>query len=185
MHRLFYEMPVAIYCAVQSLSYVIRSQALMKKVLVYGIGNPYRCDDAIGIKVAQELAEKIAEPLIDIKWGSIDGIAILDEIVGYERVIFIDSVKTENGKPGDIYKIKPSSQNDSDETFTSHGINFMTALRFGKKFDLKMPEQIDIYAVEIIDNTSFSEECTEKVKASIPKLVEAVMGELETRESNE
>ena len=150
----------------------------MKKALVYGVGNPYRCDDAVGIKTAQELARKIQKPNLDIKWGSIDGVAILDEIVGYDRVFFIDSVETEHGKPGDIYKIKPSSLDEVDEPFSSHGINFVTALRFGKKFDLKMPEQIDIFAVEIADNTSFSEECTEQVAASIPKIVELVIQEL-------
>jgi hydrogenase maturation protease len=151
----------------------------MKKVLVYGIGNPYRCDDAVGIKAAQELNKKIKKPNIDIKWGSIDGVAILDEIVGYDRVIFIDSIKTESGKPGDIYKINPSSLQQSASSFSSHDINFVAALSFGKKFNLKMPADTDIYAVEIADNTSFSEECTEKVAASIPMIVKIIATDLE------
>ena len=164
----------------QSVSYDTSACIVMKKVLVYGVGNPYRCDDAIGIKVAEELTKKVQKPNIDIKWGSIDGVAILDEIVGYDRVIFVDSIKTEKGKPGDIYKIKPSSLQDTGSSFSSHGINFVSALAFGKKFNLKMPEQTEIYAVEIADNTSFSEECTEKVQASIPKIVEAIMENLGT-----
>jgi hydrogenase maturation protease len=152
----------------------------MKKVLVYGIGNPYRCDDAVGIKAAQELTKKIKKkPNIDIKWGSIDGVAILDVVVGYDKAIFIDSIKTENGKPGDIYKIKPSSLQDTASSFSSHGINFVAAVSFGKKFNLNMPAQTDIYAIEIADNTSFSEECTEKVTASIPKVVDAIIKDLE------
>ena len=70
----------------------------MKRILIYGIGNPYRCDDAVGIRVAELLAKKISKSNIDIKCGSIDGVAILDEIVGYDRVIFIDSVMTEKGR---------------------------------------------------------------------------------------
>jgi hydrogenase maturation protease len=148
-----------------------------KKTLIFGIGNPYRCDDAVGIKVAQEIARQIKNPDIDVKWGSIDGVAILDEVVGYERVIFVDSVKTNKGKPGDIYKINHASEENTG-SFSSHGINFLTALRVGEKFKLKMPGQIDIYAIEIADNTSFDEECTKEVKVSIPEVVQLIMKEI-------
>lgn len=149
----------------------------MDKILVYGIGNPFRCDDRAGIEAAEEIAKDIKDPSVDIKWGSIDGMQILDEIIGYERVFFIDSVKTETGKPGDIYRIKPLTGHDAPPP-VSHGINFITALDYGKKFGLKIPNQIEIFAIEIEDNTSFSEECTEKVKASIPKVVEAIIREI-------
>ena len=149
----------------------------MKKILIYGIGNPYRCDDAAGIRVAQQLSRKINKSNIDIKWGSIDGVAILDEIVGYDWVIFVDSIKTEKAQPGTICKIDPLSFS-STHSFSSHGINFVAALEFGKKFKLKMPERTDIYAIEVADNDTFSEDCTPKVTAAIPELVEAIMEEL-------
>ena len=149
----------------------------MKKILIYGIGNPYRCDDAVGIKVAEQLAKKIGKRNIDIKWGTIDGVAILDEIVGYDWVIFIDSVKTGNAAPGTICKIDPLSFSNT-HSFSSHGINFVAALDFGKRFNLKMPERTDIYAIEIEDNDTFSEECTPKVSAAIPELVTTIMEEL-------
>lgn len=149
----------------------------MNKLLVYGVGNPYRCDDAVGIKAAEEIARLVNNPSIDVKSGSIDGTAILDEIVGYDWVIFIDSVRTEHGNPGDIYKIDPGSFKNS-HSFSSHGINFINALELGKKFDLKMPRRIDIYAIEIEDNDTFSEECTPMVAAVIPKLVEGIIREI-------
>ena len=149
----------------------------MNKILIYGIGNPYRCDDAVGIKVAERLSSKISKRSVDIKWGSIDGVAILDEIVGYDRVIFIDSVKTGKADPGTICKIDPLSFSNV-HSFSSHGINFATALELGKRFDLKMPEKTDVYAIEIEDNDSFSEECTPKVTAAIPELVKTIAKEL-------
>ena len=149
----------------------------MKRILVYGVGNPYRCDDSVGLKVAEAIAGRLSDPKVDVKWGSIDGVAILDEIIGYEHVIFIDSVITGKDAPGAIYKIKPPSWEHNDP-FSSHGINFLSALQFGKKFGFDMPGQIDVFAVEIEDNTTFSEECTEKVKASIPKVVETIIEEI-------
>lgn len=149
----------------------------MKKILIYGIGNPYRCDDAAGIKVAQQLSGKINRSNIHIKWGSIDGVAILDEIVGYDWVIFVDSVKTEKAQPGTICKIDPLSFSNT-HSFSSHGINFAAALEFGKKFKLKMPKRTDIYAIGIADNDTFSEDCTPKVAAAITELVDAIVEEL-------
>jgi hydrogenase maturation protease len=149
----------------------------MKKILIYGIGNPYRCDDAVGIKVAEQLSKKISKSNINIKWGSIDGVAILDEIVGYDWVIFIDSVKTGKTNPGTVCKINSLSFSNT-HSFSSHGINFVAALEFGKRFKLKMPKRTDIYAIEIADNDTFSEECTPEVAAAIPELVEAIMEEL-------
>lgn len=152
-----------------------------KRTLIFGIGNPYRCDDTIGIRVAQEIARLIKSPNVDVKWGSIDGVAILDEIVGYERVIFVDSIKTGKGKPGEIYKVQHASRENTD-SFSSHGIDFLSALKVGEKFDLKMPSQVDIYAVEIKDNTSFDEECTEEVAKSIPRIVQIIIEETEKQQ---
>ena len=163
--------------------YLVHMKA-SKRILIYGVGNPYRCDDSVGIKVAEEIARQIRDPLIDVKWGSIDGVAILDEIIGYQRVIFIDSVKTRSGKPGDIYRINRHS-NQKESPFSSHAISFLTALQLGKRFKLKMPKQIDIIAVEIEDNTSFSEECTKNVSKSIPEVVRLVLRETEKSKPTE
>ena len=151
----------------------------MQKILIYGIGNPYRCDDTAGIKVAELLQNKTNKSNITIKSGSIDGLAMLDEILGYDRVIFIDSITTKDGKPGDIYKIKVNQIKNTPSLSASHGIDFVTAIEMGKKLGYKMPKNIDIYAIEIEDNTSFNEECTEKVRASIPETVNRIMKDIE------
>jgi hydrogenase maturation protease len=85
-------------------------------------------------------------------------------------------VKTTTGKPGEIYKIK-HAYTENTASFSSHGIDFLAALKFGEKFELKMPGQIDIFAVEIKDNTSFDEECTEDVAKSIPEVVRIIIEE--------
>ena len=148
------------------------------KILIYGIGNPYRCDDAVGIKVAQQLAERINQDTVDVKWGSIDGLAILDEIIGYDRALFIDSVKTKNGKPGDIYKINIASFRNM-HSFSSHGIDFANALELGRKFNLEIPKTTEIYGIEIEDNETFSEKCTPSVNTAIPELVGTIKSEID------
>ncbi len=153
----------------------------VEKILIYGVGNPFRCDDTVGIKVAKVLKKQIDKPHITIKSGSIDGLAMLDEIVGYDKVIFVDSIKTENGVPGDIYRITLDTLDATPSLSASHGIDFVTAIRLGKKFGYKMPKQIDILAIEIEDNTSFNEECTQAVKDIIPRVVDGIVREIEEK----
>ena len=71
--------------------------------LVLGIGNPILTDDGVGIKIAQKLKEEKAR--LEVIMTSEAGIALLDLVAGYDKLVIIDSIKTEKGKPGDLYKL--------------------------------------------------------------------------------
>ncbi len=147
------------------------------------MGNPYRCDDTIGLKIAETLEKDIKNKMVTIKSGSIDGLAMLDEIIGFDKVILVDSINTKSGMPGDVYKIELDSTTSNSSLAASHTIDFITALKMGKKFGYKMPEKIYVYAVEIKDNNTFSEECTEQVSASIPEVVKRIKKEIDSDQS--
>jgi len=134
--------------------------------LILGIGNPILTDDGVGIKIAQRLKEESAE--LNVIETSEAGITLLDLIAGYDKLIIIDSIKTEKGKPGDLYKLEPGDLKPSKDFSSSHGIGIATAFELGKKLGYKMPEHISIYAVGIKDNSTFGEDCTQEVKARIP-----------------
>jgi hydrogenase maturation protease len=144
------------------------------KILIYGIGNPYRRDDRIGLDIAAQLATKVKKKNITVRSGSIDGLAMLDEIMGFDRVIFIDSIKTGNANPGDIHIIPVKQLEQKQSLVSSHGIDFVTAVRLGRRFGYRMPDKIVVYAIEIENNESYDETCTEKVKGSIPKVIEQI-----------
>lgn len=144
------------------------------------MGNPYRCDDMIGIKIAEIMKKKITDRNVEVDYGSIDGLAMLDEITGFDKVILIDSIKTDKGTPGDIYKIKIDPTDAKPSLVASHGIDFISALRIGLQFGYKMPEQMYVYAIEIKDNTTFTEECTDIVMASIPEVIQRITEEIKT-----
>ncbi|MCK4297448.1 MAG: hydrogenase maturation protease [Candidatus Marinimicrobia bacterium] len=148
------------------------------KTLILGLGNSILSDDGIGINIAHEL-EKIRPPLpAEIREGSVAGLSILDEIDGYDKVILIDSIKTGKNEPGSIYRLKPEDFNSTSQLSNSHGIDFFAALKFGEKFGYILPKTIDVYAVEVEDNTTFNERCTSKVEASVSKLVQEIVRSL-------
>jgi len=141
--------------------------------LILGIGNPILTDDGVGIKIAQKLKEEKAK--LEVIEASEAGIILLDLIVGYNKLIIIDSIKTEKGKPGDLYKLELEDLKPSKDFSSSHGIGIATAFELGQRRGYRMPKSVSIYAVNIKDNSTFGEECTEEVKERIPFIAKQII----------
>ncbi len=145
-----------------------------------GLGNPILCDDGVGYQVAIALKERLDMPNVDIKEAGIAGLDFLELITGYDRTIIIDAIQTEKGKPGRIYRFGPDLLTSTRHSGTPHDVNIATALELGKKLKLKLPQEITIFAIEVEDVTSFSEECTPQVMRAIPECIEMIIHELKT-----
>jgi len=151
------------------------------KTLVLGLGNSILSDDGVGIKVAQELREKLRDPQVTIAESSLAGISLLDFVVGYDQVIIIDAIQTKGGEAGQIHRMGPEDFSFAKHPSSPHQINLVTALELGKMLDLAMPQKITIFAVEAKDVTTFSEKCTPEVQQAIPKVVQMVLQELNAK----
>jgi len=143
--------------------------------LILGIGNPILTDDAVGIKIARKLKEE--SPQSEVVETSEAGIALLDFILGYDKVIIIDSIKTEQGKPGEVYKFDLEDFRPAMDFASSHGISIATALELGRMMGYRMPKRVSLYAVEIKDNVTFSENCTPEVEKRVPFIAKQIIGE--------
>ena len=152
------------------------------RTLVLGIGNPILGDDGVGFHIAQELAKEIKDENIDVKDTSIDGLNLLELIVGYDKVIIIDAIMTEDGEVGEIYRLRPENFVKTVHPTTSpHNANLATAIEIGKKFLVgQMPAKIVVFAVNIQEVTEFTEEMTEKVKEAVPKVVNLILAEIDS-----
>jgi hydrogenase maturation protease len=148
------------------------------KTLILGMGNPLLCDDGVGLRVAAELKDRVDQPEVTIMETGIAGLGLLDLLVGYDSIIIIDAIQTVGGKAGQIYRLDPKAFDTTIHTASAHGIDFITALEFGKKLGLSLPQQIVIFAIEASDVTTFSEECTPEVKQAVPVCIEMVLREL-------
>ena len=148
------------------------------KTLILGLGNSLLCDDGVGIYVADELKNRVDRPEITVMETGVAGLSLLDLLVGYDRAIIVDAIQTVGGKAGQIYRLEPKAFDTALHTASAHGIDFTTALEFGKKLSLHLPQEIVIFAIEASDVSTFSEECTPEVKSAIPACVEMVLQEL-------
>jgi len=148
------------------------------KTLVLGIGNPILSDDSVGIRVAEEIRKLVEDDEVTVIDACTGGLDLLDFLAGYDRAYIIDAVKTPGGKAGSIYRLQPEAFNSTRFATSPHDVNFATALELGKQLGLKLPSDIDIFAVEVLDTETFSEECTPEVEKAIQKCAEMVVREI-------
>jgi hydrogenase maturation protease len=144
-----------------------------------GLGNPILCDDGVGCRVAMALKDRLSSPNVDIMEAGVAGLDFLDLLTGYDRTIIIDAIQTGKGKPGQIYRFGPDMLSGTLHAGTPHDVNLATALELGKRLNLNLPSRIIIFAIEVKDVTSFSEECTSGVAQAIPACVDMIVRELE------
>ena len=145
------------------------------KILVLGLGNPLVSDDSVGLRVAAELKSRLADrPEIDVGedyWG---GLRLMERLVGYERAVVIDAIRT-GAPPGTIHFLRPDAL-PTQRSASAHDVNLPTALALGRHAGLRLPKDADILlvGVEAEDVLTFGESCTPAVAAAIPRAVDAV-----------
>lgn len=148
------------------------------KALVLGLGNPILSDDGVGIRVAEELKGRLSQQEVTVDETSMAGLDLLDALVGYDRVIIVDAIQTVGGKAGQVYRLDPEALDTTRHATSAHDVNFATALELGRRLGLALPRQIVIFAIEVADVSTFSEECTPELKRAIPVCVEMIIKEL-------
>lgn len=160
------------------------------KVLVLGIGNPILTDDAVGILVVRQLHNIDA----DVEEASVGGLALLDFILGYDKVIIVDAVKgagqnkgqreskrEKGSKPGTVSILKENEITRALHASCTHDVSFSEAIELGKRlFPEEMPSEIVIVGIEVQDTETFSETPTPPVERAIPEAVAQVKKLCET-----
>jgi hydrogenase maturation protease len=149
------------------------------KTLIIGLGNPLVGDDSVGLRVAAELAHRLAErPDIVVEQEYCGGLRLMERMIGYDRVIVIDAMVT-GLAPGSLQWLTVEAL-PTQHTASAHDVNLATALAIGRHAGAKLPpnEAIWILGIEAQQVVTFSEECTPAVAQAIPKAVAAVLEKL-------
>ena len=146
-----------------------------KKTLILGLGNDILTDDGIGPRLVRDLAQMIDDPNIQFDTACCGGLEIVEYIKGFEKVVFIDAIRSRDGKPGDVYYFIPSDFRETKHLSNLHDVNFLIALNLGNTLNMNLPSDLHIIAVEIIEDMEFSEELTMPLKEKYPGILEKVL----------
>lgn len=146
-------------------------------VVVIGVGNPLRRDDAAGLEVVRCLRTRANAAGIAVREQEGETLALLEQWDGADAVVLIDA--THSGLPvGTIRRIDASSQPIPARLCSSsstHAVGVSDAIELARALH-RLPRQIVVYAVEGRRFDSGSGISTE-VQAVIPVLADAVLRE--------
>jgi len=146
------------------------------------MGNTILSDDAIGIIIKRYLEQKIKDVCyIDFKETSWGGFRIIDLLRDYDYVIVIDSIKTEKSPIGYIHRLTFDDLLPTVRLNSFHDINFATAIKLAEIYNEKMPENIDILAIEVDNNNTIKEQLSPEITDSIYKCSLEIIKILESK----
>jgi hydrogenase maturation protease len=146
------------------------------KTLVLGLGNELISDDGLGLLAVRRLKEENSSSAEIIECG-LCGMALLDILVGFDRAIIIDAVKTGREVPGTIYDLDPA---DLGPVFapSPHYSGLPELLDTAAQLGLDFPREIKIFAMEVADPYTIGGGLTKQVEEALGSLVEKIRTQL-------
>jgi hydrogenase maturation protease len=152
------------------------------KTIILGVGNPILGDDGVGIHIANEVKQRIKDPNITIDEALTGGMNLLDLILGYDKVIILDAVKTNDGEDGEVKRI-PLGNFSTMHSCNPHDVSLIEAIQIAEKLgEIKIPKEIVIIGVSMRNlPCEFGEVLSEKIEEAVPKAVEMTLNELKKR----
>ena len=136
-----------------------------KEVLVLGVGNDLLGDDAVGLIAAARLAEAG----LPVRTTSRSGLALLDEVVGFRRVLLLDSQVTGRA-PGTLTEFTLDPERVRSPS--AHYVGYGEALTIAAAVGLALPEEVRVLAIECSPALDFGSDLSEAVSAALPALLE-------------
>jgi hydrogenase maturation protease len=149
--------------------------------LVLGIGNTIMGDDGVGIHVARMVKDR-ARSFTDLQFKElgVSGFNLVEEILGYDEVIIVDSYASTEAGAGQIREFSPADFEDTVHASSPHGANFATALNVYRKLQPdKIPKRIRIFTIDIHPTYAFGESLSSRVKDAAAKLAEMIVREIQ------
>ncbi len=141
-----------------------------EKILVIGIGNEFRGDDAAGLLAAEKLREKNLDHLV-IRFNNRDGSALLMLWEGFDNVILIDAVSSDS-EPGRIHHVDllDSSFEEKLTRTSGHNFSIFETVKLAGYVD-KVPSNLKLYGIES-KNFTMGENPSEAVLTAVDRVVE-------------
>lgn len=153
------------------------------KTLLLGMGDPILRDDAVGCRLAADVAQRLGEMagLDVVAECSAGGLELLPVLEGYDQLVVFDSIKTRGGVPGTWHRFTAADLRQTMNLSNVHDANFATALELGRRLGHRVPraEASHIFAVEILDNTTFDERMSPPLEHAYERCVTAILPQVE------
>jgi hydrogenase maturation protease len=145
-------------------------------VLVIGIGNQYRSDDAAGLIAARRI-RKLGLPGVEVIESDGDGTELMDLWFKKENVIIIDAVSS-GSVPGTLHILKAGKNIDPPVQFkfSTHSFGILQALKLSATLNI-LAENILIFGIEGF-NFAYGQVLSSSVENRLDNIVSLVHKEI-------
>jgi hydrogenase maturation protease len=146
------------------------------RLLIIGIGNPYRSDDAAGVMAARRLKKAGLDPSLVMEHSG-EGASLMEAWKGADAVILIDAVSSGN-PPGAIHRLEPINNCLPAQMFqsSSHAFSLPQAVEMARALD-ELPSRLVIFGIEG-SNFQAGTVLSPGVSQALPGLVRSVLEEV-------
>ena len=148
------------------------------KTLVIGLGNPILGDDGVGWKVIEHLTQILdSRASIELDCLSTGGLSLMERMLGFERVIIIDSIETGQCPEGSVkaFPLAALENPRMGHSASTHDTSLMTALQTAQTMGMKVPSRVHVVAIEAKNVYDFSESLTPLVSHAVPIAAQKVL----------
>ena len=147
------------------------------KVVVVGVGNAVRGDDAAGLVVAERVRRRAADG-VDVVECEQEPTRLLDAWAGADLALVVDA-SLSGAEPGTIRRFDAIAEHVPARTFRSstHAFGIGDAVELGRALG-RLPERVVVFGIEGAD-FALGSGLSAPVASAVDEVAEAVLGELE------
>jgi len=146
------------------------------QVCIIGVGNPFRGDDSVGLRVVQMLRERAPEAALFLEVSG-EAIALMEALEDQDTVLLIDAAQT-GAAAGTLHRFDASQQPlpSSLLRYSTHLLSVPDALEMARALD-RLPHKVIVYGIEGI-HFETSESLSPELESSLDAIVNQILEEL-------
>jgi len=151
----------------------------MNKILIIGLGNPILGDDGVGWKVAAKVWAVIDHrTCVEVDCASLGGLSLMERMLGYQRVILVDSMESGQGAVGSVrvFPLLALPNPMASHSASAHDTSLMAALQVARSMGADVPERVDVVVIESQNMYDFTDELSPDIARAVPVAVHKVLG---------
>jgi hydrogenase maturation protease len=147
-----------------------------RQVIIVGVGNDFRSDDAAGLVVARALRTGVPKNVAVVELDG-EATSLLDVWDGCDLAIVVDAVKG-NKPPGHLYRFDALVDPPPKELFrySTHTFGVSAAIELGRALD-RLPDRLIVYGIEG-DNFGAGEGLTPDVEQTVAEAAAMILHEV-------
>lgn len=146
------------------------------RILVIGIGNEQRGDDAVGLLLARKITERAPEDARVIEQSG-EAASLMEAWAGWDTILLLDAVST-GAPPGTIHRLDVSRDQVPSDFFhcSTHSFGLADSIEMARALD-ELPDKVVVFGIEGI-SFEIGDGLSDEVAAALDKTVDQILREI-------